>query len=405
LLDSAHLFYTENMSRKILHLDLDAFFCAVEEQHNPTLRGVPFAVGGTPQERGVVASCSYPARRFGVHSAMPMVTAVRICPGLRVVPAKHINYRAVSVKVMALLHELTPLVEQLSIDEAFLDVTELPEDAETLAHRLQADIRGRLNLPCSLGVASNKLVAKIANNIGKKAKGKDDYPNAITVIPVGQEAEFLAPLPAGELWGVGEKTAERLARLGLHTIGDIAQYPAPELERLMGKNGADIARHARGLDDRPIDTDREIKSVSRETTFTRDISSSTVLKETLLELAVDVGKYLRRKHLRGSTIKLKLRWTDFTTLTRQLTLPEPTDSDDTIYAAGLRLLEAHRPTGESVRLIGVGISGFAEESGVRQMGLWDAPEPEPDPRLKSAIDDLRQKFGEGAVQRGSDLLD
>jgi nucleotidyltransferase/DNA polymerase involved in DNA repair len=211
--------------RKILHLDLDAFFCAVEEQRDPTLRGKAFAVGGRPDARGVVASCSYPARKFGVRSAMPMIQAKRLCPELIIVSWNHGDYRAVSKKVMALLHDLTPLVEPLSIDEAFLDVSDIPGDPEAIARRVQSGIRADLDLPSSLGVATNKLVAKIANNIGKSSAKTESYPNAITVVAPGQEAAFLAPLPTRELWGVGPKTAERLTRLGLKTIGDIAQYP------------------------------------------------------------------------------------------------------------------------------------------------------------------------------------
>ena len=207
------------MARKILHLDLDAFFCAVEEQRDPSLRGQPFAVGGRPESRGVVASCSYAARQFGIHSAMPMARAVRQCPPLIIVPSRYGAYEAASRQVMARLHQLTPLVEQLSIDEAFLDVSDLPERAELIARRLQATINRELDLPCSLGVAANKLVAKIANNVGKAAIKSDRPPNTIKVVPPGQEAAFLAPLPATELWGVGPKTAEQLAQMAGVKLG------------------------------------------------------------------------------------------------------------------------------------------------------------------------------------------
>ncbi|HKZ68683.1 MAG TPA: DNA polymerase IV, partial [Anaerolineales bacterium] len=211
------------MPRKILHLDLDAFFCAVEEQRDPSLRGKPFAVGGKPEERGVVASCSYAARQVGVRSAMPMSRALKLCPGLLIVSARHRAYGQTSDKVMAVLHDLTPLVEQISIDEAFLDVSDLPQSAEAIARELQRTIRDQLNLPASLGVATNKLVAKIATDVGKAAARTGDYPSAVMVVPPGEEAAFLAPLPAIALWGVGPKTADQLARLGLKTIGDIAR--------------------------------------------------------------------------------------------------------------------------------------------------------------------------------------
>lgn len=238
------------MFRKILHLDLDAFFCAVEEQRDPTLVGKAFAVGGRPDQRGVVASCSYPARQFRVHSALPMSQAVNRCPNLIIIPANHRSYSDMSRKVMANLRELTPLVEQISIDEAFLDVSEIGLPSKQIAHQLQATIRQELGLPCSLGGASNKLVAKIANNVGKAA-GKlrtqgASPPNAINIVPDGAEAEFLALLPCDELWGVGPKTAKRLRDDGIHTIGDIAQQPEAVLARRFGKMGTAMSRHARG---------------------------------------------------------------------------------------------------------------------------------------------------------------
>ncbi len=270
------------MVRKIIHLDLDAFFCAVEEQRMPPLQGKAFAVGGQPEDRGVVASCSYPARQHRVHSALPMAQAVKLCPNLIIIPANHREYRAVSRRVMARLHKLTPLVEQISIDEAFLDVSDLPEPAEVLARRLQASIRSELGLPCSLGMATSKLVAKIANNVGKASARGDGPPNAILIVPPGQEREFLQPLPCDALWGVGPKTAERLAALGMHTIGDIARWPADNLRERFGRHGYDLAQHANGIDNRPVVTQHEPKSVSQETTFVRDVSDGVVLRQTLV---------------------------------------------------------------------------------------------------------------------------
>src|SRR5829696_6401004 len=258
--------------RTIIHLDLDAFFCAVEEQRDSSLRGRPFAVCGRPESRGVVASASYMARKFGVHSAMPMAQAMRLCPGLLVVPPNFAAYRAASQQVMERLHRLTSLVEQISIDEAFLDVTALGEPGETLAAQLQATIRDELALSCSLGVASNKLVAKVATDVGKSLVRSGKMPQAICVVLPGEEAVFLAPLPATALWGVGPKTAEKLADLGMHTIGDIAAWPAADLARRFGQQGEDLARRARGVDDRPIVTERAAKSISQETTFARDVT-------------------------------------------------------------------------------------------------------------------------------------
>lgn len=388
------------MIRKILHIDLDAFFCAVEEQRDPSLQGKPFAVGGQPGQRGVVASCSYAARRFGVHSAMPMSRAVRLCPQLLIVPHHFALYRAASDKVMSILHNLTPLVEQISIDEAFLDVTGLPEEAVVIARQLQAEINKTLSLPCSLGVATNKLVAKIANNVGKSSAQKGVPPNAIMVVPAGQEAEFLAPLPVGDLWGIGPKTAGRLAALGVSTIGDLARRSEAELAQRFGKNGIEMSLHARGIDERLIQTEHEIKSISNETTFAHDVSDREILNHTLRVLVEEVGRRLRKSGLRGVTVHIKLRWSDFTTLTRQMTLRRPIDLDSEIYAVALQLFEKNWTDGKPVRLIGVGVSGFEQPS--HQLGLWDTPNP-PIERLQSTLDDLRERFGEDAIRRGADL--
>ena len=231
------------MPRTILHIDLDAFYCAVEETRNPDLRGKAFAVGGRPDERGVVASCSYAARRMGVRSAMPMSRALRLCPGLIIVSSRHSLYSEISRQVMQRLHYLTHLVEQISIDEAFLDISGIREAPEITARGLQSRIRDELQLPCSIGIASNKLVAKIATEVGKslalreiKEKGEIKPPNAVTVVPPGEESAFLAPLPADMLWGVGPKTSARLTELGIYTIGDIAKWPESELIRMFGEN-------------------------------------------------------------------------------------------------------------------------------------------------------------------------
>ncbi|MEM7030404.1 MAG: DNA polymerase IV [Chloroflexota bacterium] len=387
--------------RKILHFDLDAFFCAVEEQRDPSLKGKMFAVGGKPEHRGVVASCSYPARRYGVRSAMPMARALRLCPRLIIVPSRHDAYQAVSKQVMAQLHDLTPFVEQLSIDEAFLDVSELPESGGEIARQLQARIRDKLGLPCSLGVASNKLIAKIANDFGKSETPGHDPPNAIKVVPPGQEAQFLAPLPTQSLWGIGPKTAERLAALGLTTIGDVAQWPADDLARRFGKLGADLNQRARGIDERPVEVDRETKSISQEVTFPVDVSDGDVLRNALRKQAERVGRRLRKSNLSGSTVRLKIRWADFTTRTRQTTLPRPTNQDNEIYEQAVNLFEKIWQLGRPVRLIGLGVSGFGQP---RQLGLWDEASAEGQ-QLQQTLDDLRERFGDDAIKWGRDLPD
>jgi DNA polymerase-4 len=386
------------MPRKILHLDLDAFFCAVEELLNPELAGKAFAVGGSPTGRGVISSCSYAARLSGVHSAMPSARALRLCPGLLLVPARHGVYGEYSQRVMKILGELTPLVEQISIDEAFLDVSDLPEPGEVLARRLQAAIRDQVGLPCSLGVAANKLVAKIATDTGKAAQHKGEPPNAVTVVPPGGEAAFLAPLPVRAMWGVGPKTAARLAGLDIHTIGDLARLPPGALVQHFGQGGADFARRARGEDDAPVLTSHEVKSISNEVTFERDLSDADRLTGTLRELSESVGRRLRQAELRGSTVHIKLRWADFLTITRQVSLPQPTDQDGVICAAANRLFEQNRPKNRPVRLLGVGVSGLTCVP--RQLSLWDT-ETEKEHRLLQAVDELRQRFGRDIIQRAS----
>ena len=385
------------MTRTILHLDLDAFFCAVEENQNPELRGKAFAVGGKPSERGVVASCSYAARKFGVRSAMPMSRALRLCPGLITVPSRHGLYRDVSKQVMKRLHDLTPLLEQISIDEAFLDISDLNEPPERIARGLQAGIRDELGLPSSIGIAPNKLVAKIATEVGKKAAKGDKPPFALTIVPSGKEAEFLSPLPADMLWGVGPKTSARLSELGIHTISDIAHWPEEELIRLFGENGREMAKHARGQDERPVVTEHEIKSISQEVTFSRDVRDDRSLEKTLAEMSDEVGRRLRKNNLAGTTVKLKIRWPDFTTLTRQVTLPGTTNQGSEIAETALGLLRKVRKSGQAVRLIGVGVSGLGEP--MRQLELWGT-DSEKERKLQAVVDELREKFGDNAIKRG-----
>lgn len=392
------------MPRIILHLDLDAFFCAVEETQNPSLRGKAFAVGGRPDERGVVASCSYAARKMGVRSAMPMSRALRLCPGLVIVPGRHRLYSEVSKKVMDILHTVSGLVEQISIDEAFLDISDIRDEPERLARGLQARIRSELHLPSSIGIASNKLLAKIATEVGKalalkriKAQGLTEPPNAVTVVPFGEEAAFLSPLPADMLWGVGPKTSQRLSELGIHTIGDIAKWPEGELLRLFGENGRDLSRHARGIDNRPIVTERETKSISQEVTFSVDVVSDKVLEKTVREQSAEVARQLRRENLAGRTVKLKIRWPDFTTLTRQTTLTNPTDMEDEIAKTALALMRSVRKPNQAVRLIGVGVSGLGQP--IRQLGLWDM-DSEKSRRVQEVLDALQEKYGKDVIHKG-----
>jgi DNA polymerase IV len=383
--------------RTILHLDLDAFFCSVEETQIPELRGKPFAVGGKPNERGVVASCSYAARHLGIRSAMPMSRAIRLCGNLVIIPVRHKLYGEVSRQVMERLHSLTPLVEQISIDEAFLDISDMHESPARIALDLQTGIKNELHLPSSIGIASNKLVAKIATEVGKKGAKGAGPPFGLTIVPSGEEAKFLAPLPADMLWGVGPKTSARLSELGIHTIGDIARWPENELARLFGENGRELWHHAQGIDDRPIVTEYETKSISQETTFNVDVRDEKTLEKTLREQSKEVARQLRKSDLAGETVKLKIRWSDFTTITRQVTLPSPTDNEDEIIKAVLKLMHIVRKPNQAVRLIGVGVSGIGAP--VRQLSLWDVG-TEKSRKLQEVVDQLQEKYGRDVIHKG-----
>jgi DNA polymerase-4 len=305
---------------------------------------------------------------------------------------------------MGILREQTPLVEQISIDEAFLDISDLHREPERFGRGLQARIRDELQLPCSIGIASNKLMAKLATEVGKalalqkiKAEGLVEPPNALTIVGFGEEAAFLDPLPADMLWGVGPKTSARLSELGIHTIGDIARWPEYELVRLFGENGRDLARHAKGIDDRQVVTEHETKSISQEITFSKDVRDDKILEQTIREQSSEVARQLRRNNLAGKTIKLKIRWPDFTTLTRQTTLNDPTDQDEVIERNALELMRTVRKPNQAVRLIGVGVSGLGTP--IRQLGLWDM-DVERSRRLQQAVDELNEKYGRDVIRKG-----
>jgi DNA polymerase-4 len=334
---------------------------------------------------------------------------------------------------MERLYGITSQVEQVSIDEAFLDVSDLPESGEEVARRLQSTIRQELDLPCSLGVATNKLVAKIANDTGKHRAGGSGPPCAITVVSPGEEATFLAPLPTQALWGVGPKTAARLAEMGIHNIGDIASAPEKALVERFGKNGRDLTRRAHGTDDSPIVTSYDPKSFSQETTFASDLRDGEALRKTLSQFSQGVSEELKHHHRLGGTVRLKLRWPDFTTLTRQAALSEPTDQAGVIFKAVVQLFEKVWKPGMAVRLIGVGVSHLtfigqlAEKHPsplVQQLSLFDAGRQQAgrqdserqnsehqdtipqgvvhqkEQLLNATLEELRQRFGEQVIQRG-----
>ncbi len=384
--------------RTILHVDLDAFFAAVEQRDRPELRGRPVVVGGGgPDQRGVVSAASYEARRYGVHSAMPLRTAGALCPDAVFLPVDGRRYQAVSREVMAILRRFTPLVEPISIDEAFLDVTAsraLFGDGEAIGRSIRAAIAAEVRLTASVGVAATKLVAKVASDLRK--------PDALVVVPPGTEAAFLAPLPISRLWGVGEKTAGALAEVGVRTIGDLARLPDDLLIRRFGRHGAALAERARGIDDDPVGDGGAAKSIGHEHTFDVDTSDPEAIERTLLAMADGVAGRLRSAGLRAATISVKIRDSSFRTITRQRTLPEPTDLTEPIWRVALELA---RPEvrGLRIRLLGVTASGFGERE---QLGLFE-PLDERRRRATEAADAVRRRFGERAVTRarllGSEL--
>jgi nucleotidyltransferase/DNA polymerase involved in DNA repair len=377
--------------RAILHVDMDAFYAAIEQRDRPELRGKPVIVGADPRGgrgRGVVSTASYEARRFGVGSALPISQAYRLCPQGVYLPVDMEKYAAVSREVMAILRRFTDVVEPLSIDEAFLDVTGSARamgTGEAIARAIKRAIRDETSLTASVGVAAAKLVAKIASDMRK--------PDGLVVVPPGEEAAYLAPLPVRKLWGVGPKMEESLARLAILTIGDLARADPARLERRLGTHGLDLVRLARGEDDRPVVADgAEAKSVGQEHTFGEDTSDPERLRRTLLDLADGVARRLRSHGLRARTVTLKYRDETFHTVTRAETLAHGTDSGETLFHTAWRLFTAVHGA-RRVRLVGVYSSGFD----AAQLDLF----PDETPKGERLRDAVRERFGEGALTRAS----
>ena len=377
--------------RSVLHVDMDAFYAAVEQRDRPELRGKPVIVGADPRGglgRGVVSTASYEARKFGVGSAMPISEAYRRCPHGIYVPVDMAKYAGVSDEVMAIFATVTDLVEPVSIDEAFLDVTgsrRLHGTGETIARRVKDAIHAKTALTASVGVATSKLVAKIASDMRK--------PDGLVVVAPGTEAAVLAPLPVRRLWGVGAKTEERLLALGVHTIGDIVAQEATLCRRL-GEGATTLARLARGEDDRPVVAHGEdAKSLGQEHTFDEDTIDAGVLRTTLLGLCDAVARRVREHEVRGRTVTLKYRTEGFETFMRSSTLERATDSGDVMFETASRLFEnVHR--GRKVRLLGVYASGLAGDD---QLDLFPE-ETRPADKVRDAV---TKKFGRGALTRAS----
>lgn len=383
----------------ILHVDMDAFYASVEVRDHPELVGKPVIVGGTPAGRGVVAAASYEARKFGVHSAMPAATALRLCPQAVVVPPRMDHYARISAQIQEILFRYTPLVEPLSLDEAFLDVTgteRLFGAPVEIARRIKQEIHSELGLVASVGVAPNKFLAKIASDLQK--------PDALVVVDPARVQEFLDPLPVGRLWGVGRVTGCVFDNLGIQTIGQVRQMPLETLQQHFGRSGEHLWQLAHGIDDRRVVPDREAKSISHETTFAVDIDDREILRAWLLELTEHVGQRLRRHGLCGRTVHLKIRFADFTTITRAQTLQDATDATREIWHAAVTLLEERLPARRlCVRLIGVGMSGLCS-LGSQQRTLFDDELESKQHQLDTVSDEIKAKFGAASLRRGSGLL-
>ena len=382
----------------ILHVDMDAFYASVEQRDRPELRERPVIVGGDPEGRGVVSAASYTARKYGVHSAMPSATARRLCPTGVFLPPRIDYYASISRDIREIFERYTPLVEPLSLDEAFLDVRgseKLFGPAAAIGQRIKREIREELRLVASVGVAPNKFLAKIASDL--------DKPDGFVVVEAEQVQQFLDPLPVGRLWGVGKASNRVLESLGVRTIGQLRRLPLDVLQSRLGQSGEHLWNLAHGRDDRPVVPDHEAKSISHETTFAVDIADRAVLRAWLLELTDQVARRLRRHRLRGRTVQLKIRFADFRTITRSQTLPEATDLTDELWRVVVGLLDTRLPKDmQPVRLVGMGVSSF-DTSGQVQRQLFDEPQRTRHAQLDAVADAIRDRFGLEAIRRAGAL--
>ena len=382
--------------RALLLVDLDAFFASVEQLDHPEWRGKPVIVGGRSDRRGVVSTASYEARAFGVHSAMPSATAERLCPDAIWTSSHFDRYHELSAQVMGILKDESPLLEQMSIDEAYLDVSPgryTGEDPVAIAARIQARV-AELGITCSIGVATGKAVAKIASDM--------DKPRGLTVVYPGGEAAFLAPMDVRAMPGIGKQSAERLRRIGIRTLGALADTTLDKLTPLFGVNAQAVRDRARGIDPREIATESEVKSVSHERTFATDLVTREEIEDAIDMLGPMVGRRLRKKGLAGHTVTIKLRYADLSRRTAQKGLPANVDDETVFIPVAKRLIDEIWRPGDSVRLVGLGISGF--EAHDEQLGLFaDEELPAGNAELLSAADKIRDKFGDGMLKFGREL--
>ncbi|MEN8169994.1 MAG: DNA polymerase IV [Pseudomonadota bacterium] len=383
------------MIRKIIHLDMDAFYASVEIRERPELANRPVVVGGRPDGRGVVAAANYIARGSGVYSAMPTATAMRQCPGLVVLPPRHDLYAEVSRQIHAIFQRYTPQIEPLALDEAFLDVTSserLFGSAEKIAREIKQSILDELSLVASVGIASNKFLAKLASDIEK--------PDGFVVVAEDNIEAFLSALPVTRIWGVGKVAAKAFERLGIRTIGQLRHYSPRLIHDHFGNSGEQFLRLAQGIDDRSVVSEQEAKSISNETTFSVDIADRRVMRDWLHALTEQVAWRLRAHQLKGRTVHLKVRLSDFTTLSRSHSFNDVTDVTAEIWQAVKTLFEERLPKPlPPVRLLGVGISNFSEPL-PQQGDLFNIDSTARQQRIDSVLDEMQSRFGKGSIRRG-----
>ncbi len=382
--------------RIIAHIDMDAFYASVEVLDNPALKGKPVIVGGD-MKRGVVSAASYEARRFGVHSAMPLFQARRLCPNGVFLHGRMDRYVEVSGVVMRSLKEFSPLVEQVSVDEAYVDLTgtgQLFGRSEETARAIKRRIREETSLTCSIGLSVSKLLAKIASDMNK--------PDGLTVVPPADVMDFLDALPVGKVPGIGAKGEEELAKLDIRHVGAIKRFSPASLEERFGKFGAWLVEIAKGDDGSAVEPYTAPKSISAEDTLPEDSEDEKVLKRYLLEQSDRIGRRLREEDFRGRTVTLKLKFHDFRQITRSETLDEPTQLGETIYSEAARLLDVYNLRSK-VRLVGVGVSNLEPLEPPAQMSLFRESKPSTDKweKVEKATDEIAKRFGDGAVKRGS----
>jgi DNA polymerase-4 len=394
----AHLIshWQRNRYSVIIHVDMDAFYASIEERDQPELVGKPVIVGGSPDGRGVVAAANYAIRKFGVHSAMPTSTALRLCPQAIVLPVRMNHYAAISRQLREVFHRFTPLVEPLAFDEAFLDVSgslKLFGEAEVIGHRIKNEIQQEVNLVASVGIAPNKFLAKLASDL--------DKPNGFVKVDPQRVQEFLDDLPVGRIWGVGKVTGKSFQQIGIKTIGQLRLLSREILDARFGpRSGEHLWKLARGIDDREVVPDRNAKSISHETTFATDINDKEALRSWLMELTEQVGIRLRRHKLRCRTVHLKIRYDDFSTFTRSQAVEEPTNSTDLLWRIAVKMLNERLPNRKlSIRLIGMGVSGI-DTSTLKQKTLFDEETNETESKIDEVTDLIQEKFGNKSVSRG-----